>query len=164
MDVLATRGNYNHISDAEHIHGSLDDGGELIFGIETNSINIDEHYAFLFKTQNRMYQHTDLLKDLRDKDEYIFFGHSLNGMDYNYFRSLFNVLATNTLNTPRLTIITKNESDEYSFKNYLRDSNVSLQGLYSNTIPTFILTDEVYRGNDDEQRKVVELLKRVQAM
>lgn len=164
LDVLATRGNYNHIPDAEHIHGSLDDDGELIFGIETNSINIDERYAFLFKTQNRMYQHTDLLKDLMDKDEYIFFGHSLNGMDYNYFRSLFTTLARNALNTPRLTIITKNESDEYSFKNFLRDSNVSLQGLYSNTIPTFILTDEVYRGNDNEQRKVMELLERVRAM
>lgn len=164
LDVLATRGNYNHIPDAEHIHGSLDDYGELIFGIETNSINIDERYAFLFKTQNRMYQHTDLFKDLMDKDEYIFFGHSLNGMDYNYFRSLFTTLARNALNTPRLTIITKNESDEYSFKNFLRDSNVSLQGLYSNTIPTFILTDEVYRGNDNEQRKVMELLERVRAM
>lgn len=164
LDVLATQGNYSHIKDAEHIHGSLDDDGELIFGIETRANTIDERYAFLFKTQNRKYHHTDLLKDLRDKDEYIFFGHSLNGMDYNYFNSLFVSLENSVLKTPRLTIITKNEVDEYSFKNYLRRMNVSLQGLFSNSIPTFILTDEVYRGNEDEQRKVMELLSRVRAM
>lgn len=164
LDVLAARCNYDSITDAEHIHGSLADDGELIFGIETSSINIDERYAFLFKTQNRKYHHTDLLKDLRDKDEYIFFGHSLNGMDYNYFNSLFVSLANSVSKTPRLTIITKNEVDEYSFKNYLRRMNVSLQGLFSNAIPTFILTDEVYRGNEDEQRKVMELLSRVRAM
>lgn len=164
LDVLATKFNYDLTRDAEHIHGSLDDDGELIFGIETNAINVDERYAFLYKTQNRKYHHTDLLKDLRDKDEYIFFGHSLNGMDYKYFNSLFSMLASNTIKTPRLTIITKNENDEYSFKNYLRAQNVSLQGLFSNSIPTFILTDEVYRGNEDEQRKVMELLSRVRTM
>ena len=74
------------------------------------------------------------------------------------------MLASNTIKTPRLTIITKNENDEYSFKNYLRAQNVSLQGLFSNSIPTFILTDEVYRGNEDEQRKVMELLSRVRTM
>ncbi len=163
LDVLSAKFNYDVNIDAEHIHGSLNDDGELIFGIETNVNKIDEQYAFLYKTQNRKYHHTDLLKDLRDKDEYIFFGHSLNGMDYNYFSHLFTTLATNTLKTPRLTIITKNESDENAFKNYLR-RNVSLQGLFSNAIPTFILTDEVYRSNEDEQRKVMELLNRVKAM
>lgn len=163
LDVLATKCDYGPLIDAEHIHGSLADDGELIFGIETKANIIDERYAFLFKTQNRKYHHTDLLKDLKDKDEYIFFGHSLNGMDYNYFNSLFVSLANSVLKTPRLTIITKNEYDEYSFKNYLR-RNVSLQGLFSNSIPTFILTDEVYRGNENEQRKVVELISRVQSM
>jgi hypothetical protein len=163
LDVLAAKCNYDPLIDAEHIHGSLADDGELIFGIETRANTIDERYAFLFKTQNRKYHHTDLLKDLRDKDEYIFFGHSLNGMDYNYFNSLFISLAGSVSKTPRLTIITKNEYDEYSFKNYLR-RNISLQGLFSNSLPTFILTDEVYRGNENEQRKVMELLSRVQAM
>ena len=163
LDVLATKCNYDPLIDAQHIHGSLADDGELIFGIETRANTIDERYAFLFKTQNRKYHHTDLLKDLMDKDEYIFFGHSLNGMDYNYFNSLFISLAGSVSKTPRLTIITKNEYDEYSFKNYLR-RNISLQGLFSNSIPTFILTDEVYRGNENEQRKVVELISRVQAM
>lgn len=163
LDVLATKCNYDPLIDAEHIHGSLADDGELIFGIETRANTIDERYAFLFKTQNRKYRHTDLLKDLRGKDEYIFFGHSLNGMDYNYFDSLFISLAGSVSKTPRLTIVTKNEDDEYSFKNYLR-RNVSLQGLFSNAIPTFILTDEVYQGNENEQRKVVELISRVKAM
>lgn len=70
--------------DAVHIHGSLVDEGNLILGIDTTK-HIDESYSFLFKTQNRQYRHTDILKDLRDKDEYVFFGHSLNGMIIHIF-------------------------------------------------------------------------------
>lgn len=163
IDVLAQKLNIQMGFDAEHIHGSLTDDGTLILGIDTNK-HIDEHYSFLFKTQNRQYRHTDILKDLRDKDEYIFFGHSLNGMDYSYFNSLFGTLSNTGLSTPRLTIIAKNENDENRFKNFLRKEYISLQGLYSNSIPTFILTDEVYAKNDTELNKVGDLYERLKAM
>ena len=60
--------------------------------IRKKEMDIGESYSFLYKTQNRQYRHTDILKDLRDKDEYIFYGHSLNGMDYSYFKSLFMII------------------------------------------------------------------------
>ena len=163
LDVLAQKFNIRMGYDAVHIHGSLVDEGNLILGIDTNK-TIDERYSFLYKTQNRQYRHTDILKDLRDKDEYIFFGHSLNGMDYSYFSSLFGQLSNNSLSTSRLTIIAKNEDDENRFKNFLRREYISLQGLYSNSIPTFILTDEVYKKNESELRKVTELFERLNGM
>lgn len=58
-----------YVDDAEHIHGSLIDDGNLILGIDTTK-HIDDSYSFLFKTQNRNYKHTNILKDLREKDEY----------------------------------------------------------------------------------------------
>lgn len=163
LDVLAQKLNIHMGYDAVHIHGSLMDEGNLILGIDTNK-TIDERYSFLYKTQNRQYRHTDILKDLRDKDEYIFFGHSLNGMDYSYFQSLFNQMASTGLSTPRLTIITKNEDDEDRFKNFLRKEYVSLPALYSNSIPTFILTDEVYNKSESEMKKVQELFERLKLM
>jgi hypothetical protein len=163
LDVLAQKLNSQMGYDAVHIHGSLIDDGNLILGIDTTK-PIDENYSFLFKTQNRQYRHTDILKDLQDKDEYIFFGHSLNGMDYSYFNSLFNHLSHNGPSIPRLTIITKNEDDENRFKNFLRKEYVSLQGLYSSSIPTFILTDEVYQENKAEIQKVEDLVNRLNSM
>lgn len=163
LDVLALKLNVRLGYDAVHIHGSLMDEGNLILGIDTNK-TINESYSFLYKTQNRQYRHTEILKDLRDKDEYIFFGHSLNGMDYSYFKSLFSILANTNLSTPRLTIIAKNEDDENRFKNFLRKEYISLPALYSNSIPTFILTDEVYNKNESERKKVQDLLERLQVM
>lgn len=163
LDVLSQKLDMRLGYDAVHIHGSLMDEGNLILGIDTPK-HIDERYSFLYKTQNRQYRHTDILKDLKDKEEYVFFGHSLNGMDYSYFSSLFNHLSGTGLSTPRLTIIAKNEDDENRFKNFLRKEYVSLQGLYSNSIPTFILTDEVYKNNETELKKVGELLDRLALM
>lgn len=162
LDVLAQKYDF-YVEDAEHIHGSLIDDGNLILGIDTAK-RVDDNYSFLFKTQNRSYRHTDILKDLCDKDEYIFFGHSLNGMDYPYFESLFGQLSHSGTYAPRLTIITKNEDDENRFKNFLRKESVSLQGLYSNSIPTFILTDEIYNKKKEEQKKVQELFDRLDMM
>lgn len=163
LNVLASKFNVSMEYDATHIHGSLSDEGNIILGMETDR-GIDDRYSFLYKTQNRQYRHTDILKDLRDKDEYVFFGHSLNGMDYTYFKSIFGILATNTLSTPGLTIITKDVNAENSFKNFLRREFISLQSLYSNTIPTFILTDEIYRQSDTEINKVQKLLGHINAM
>lgn len=143
----------------QHIHGSLADDDDIILGIETTE-NIDDRYTFLFKTQSRHYRHSDLLKDLKGKDEYVFYGHSLNGMDYAYFRDTFMSLAVGGRNTPRLTIITKDLASENMFKIFLRNRGVSLQGLYSNADPVFILTDLVYQHDSQELKKVEDLLNR----
>lgn len=163
LNVLANKMGIGMGKDAVHIHGSLKDDGELILGIDTRE-QIIEEYAFLFKTQNRQYRHTDILKDLQNRDEYIFFGHSLNGMDYSYFSLLFTRLTVSHQTTPRLTIITKNEDEENRFKNFLRRSNVSLQELYSNSNPTFILTDEVYKQREGELEKLRALRLRLYEM
>ena len=162
-EVLAGKFNYPIPNRIEHIHGSLRDGDDIILGVETRT-GIDDGYAFLYKTQNRHYRHTDIMRDLRDKDEYIFFGHSLNGMDYEYFRMTFTLLAGSSNRTPRLTIITKDVNSEEAFKVFLRKEGISLQGLYSYANPTFILTDEIYNKNKEESGKVAELLNRINEM
>ena len=163
LNVLA--GKYGLTMDRRvfHIHGSLADDDDIILGIETSE-RINEQYDFLFKTQNRKYGHTNILKDLRDKEEYVFFGHSLNGMDYEYFKNTFQGLSIlSGPKPPRLTIITKDEASENRFKSFLR-RHISLQGLYSNSNPVFILTDLVYNKDKNEIQKVRELFERVREM
>ncbi len=163
LNVLAGKCGVNMPKDAIHIHGSLADDEDIILGIETEN-RIDDRYAFLFKTQSRQYKHTDILKDLKERDEYIFYGHSLNGMDFAYFNSVFSTRSLSTSRTPRLTIITKDVESENLFKNSLRSEYISLQGLYSNSNPVFILTDLVYQKNPAEIKKVKELLERMGLM
>ena len=163
LNLLAQKCNINMGYDAKHIHGSLRENDNIILGIETREY-IDEHYSFLFKTQNRKYKHSNLLKDLRGKDEYVFFGHSLNGMDYAYFDSTFIQLSNNNLDTPRLTIITKDEKEENKFKNFLRKKHISLQGLFSNSDPCIILTDAIYKNDREELLKFSNLIERAKVM
>lgn len=163
LNVLAGKYSLTMNHTVHHIHGSLADDDDIILGIETGE-RIDDQYAFLFKTQNRHYTHTNILKDLRDKEEYVFFGHSLNGMDYEYFKYTFQDLAILSRAKPlRLTIITKDDASENNFKSFLR-RHISLQGLYSNSIPVFILTDLVYKQDKNETQKVYELFERVRVM
>ena len=163
LNVLAGKCGFSMSRNATHIHGSLADNDDIILGIETDK-KIDDRYSFLFKTQSRYYRHTNILKDLNDKDEYVFFGHSLNGMDFAYFNNTFSRLSVNSISTPRLTIITRDEASENRFKNFLRSKYVSLQGLYSNANPVFILTDLVYGKDPAELKKLEALLKRVSGM
>ena len=162
-EMLAVQCGFHMSHHVDHIHGALTDSGELILGIETD-LEIDDRYAFLFKTQNRKYQHTNILNDLSDRDEYVFFGHALNGMDYGYFRTMYSLLSTSSLKVPHLTIITKDEDAEDAFKVFLRHQRISLQHLYSHSTPTFILTQEIYNGNEEERIKLVELLERMKGM
>lgn len=159
LNMLAAKCGMSTKLDAVHIHGSLSDDDDIILGIETE-FEIDDRYAFLFKTQNRRYRHTNVIKDLRENDEYVFFGHSLNGMDYAYFRNTFNSLSISGLSAPRLTIITKDKASEERLKNFLRKQRVSLQGLFSNAVPEIILTDLVYQRDQTEIKKVESLFER----
>lgn len=159
LNMLAAKCGMSTKLDAVHIHGSLSDDDDIILGIETE-FEIDDRYAFLFKTQNRRYRHTNVIKDLRENDEYVFFGHSLNGMDYAYFRNTFNSLSISGLSSPRLTIITKDKASEERLKNFLRKQRVSLQGLFSNAVPEIILTDLVYQRDQTEIKKVESLFER----
>lgn len=72
LNVLAAKYSLSMNTIVHHIHGSLAADDEIILGIETSE-RIDDRYAFLFKTQNRNYAHTNILKDLRDKEEYVIF-------------------------------------------------------------------------------------------
>lgn len=71
----------------DHIHGRLDDSS-LIIGIQDN-IDIAPEYNYMIKTFSENFHSHDLIPELRNADEVIFFGHSFGETDYHYFEDFF---------------------------------------------------------------------------
>ena len=71
-----------------YIHGSLGKNDNIILGIETDK-PIHKDYQFLFKTNSRYYRFNSLIESMGKANEIIFFGHSINGMDFPYFKNFF---------------------------------------------------------------------------
>jgi hypothetical protein len=51
--------------------------------------SIPPQLTFLIKSNSPYYRYTNLLRDLNLADHVVFFGHSINGMDFPYFKDYF---------------------------------------------------------------------------
>lgn len=72
-----------------HVHGSLENDS-IILGILTDPDNqIYEQYSFMYKDNNRFYMSNNMYEDFEKANDIIFFGHSINGMDFLYFKDFF---------------------------------------------------------------------------
>lgn len=72
-----------------HVHGSLENDS-IIFGILTAPDNqIYEQYSFMYKDNSRFYMSNNMYEDFKKADDIIFFGHSINGMYFLYFKDFF---------------------------------------------------------------------------
>lgn len=71
----------------EHIHGSLKDKS-IIIGIQ-DDLDIAPDCNYMIKTFSEHFRSHNLISDLEDADEVIFFGHSLGETDYHYFKDFF---------------------------------------------------------------------------
>ena len=71
-----------------HVHGSLENDS-IILGVLTDpSDPIYEQYSFMYKDNSRFYMSNNMYEDFDKADDIIFFGHSINGMDFPYFKDL----------------------------------------------------------------------------
>lgn len=87
-----------------------------------------------------------LYENLSEAEEVIFFGHSLNRMDYCYFEDFFNLIAS-SIGVPKcLTFITKNKESEQTIRNNLGQEIVVNLFSYLKSID-FIHTDYLYSEN-----------------
>lgn len=71
----------------DHIHGELS-GNSLIIGIQ-DDLDINPSYNYMIKSFSEHFRSHNLIYDLEDADEVIFFGHSLGETDYHYFQDFF---------------------------------------------------------------------------
>lgn len=71
------------------MHGRLLSYNSAILGINDEVETVDGVYDFMRKSFNPHYSSHSVGFDLRDADEVVFFGHSLDDNDYHYFQSFF---------------------------------------------------------------------------
>lgn len=143
-----------------YMHGSLREHDNIILGIETDK-PIHKDYQFLFKTNSRFYRYNSLIESMEKADEIVFFGHSINGMDFPYFKDFFMQQASSSEDVKRkyITIFTYDEASDEQIRNNFREAGVNLRDLMQRNNLTFIETKLLNLGDGAEKRKWNELME-----
>ena len=162
-DIISISKKYyiSELPPVNYIHGSLSPADDIILGIEVEDFNsIPSQLTFLIKSNSPFYHYTNLQNDLEMSDDVIFFGHSINGMDFPYFKDFFSWLIDLPMKSGReknVTIITYDVESEMQIKDNLRRNGIDVRSLFNKVALDFILTKEIYEGNAMELRKLDNL-------
>lgn len=114
---------------------------------------VNRPLSFMYK-YNMLKRPNYIAKNLREAREVIFFGHSVNEMDFCYFRDFFESASTSPEPIRNLTFITLDENSERDIKDNIRNQGVSVTDLYSNLSSLeFIYTKRLYDGDKNEKIK-----------
>ena len=148
----------NHI--ATHLHNMLDDN--IILGINEDADVLPE-YDFLKKVNNMNYHGTNIIRDLREANEIVIYGHSLNKIDFGYFKDLFLNSTQNSRHGERhITIITKDRESAEQIKSNLQHNGADLTVLISVDRLEFIMVEQMTDSRfDSEKMKYEALLSRL---
>lgn len=159
--------------DSNKIHGevtlkTIEKGNvkdsQIILGIDTNDLNsIAPGYSFLIKSNNSAIRSSNIVLDLLNSKEVIFFGHSLNQMDFGYFDEYFRALTTNTDKYRRLTIITKDNSSRIETLDTLRKMRIPVRDLFTHTNIKIILSDDIDEEGTDSAIHFKDLIDRIKS-
>ena len=133
----------------EHVHGELRNDSAII-GIP-DSADVVANYEFLYKTFSPHYSSHEILFDLLDADEVIFFGHSLGQVDYHYFQRFFQQQCRSDMQRSdgkRITIFTYDAASRLSILKQLRNMNEKRTDLLFNQNELNIFMTD---GTDEEK-------------
>lgn len=146
-----------------YVHGSLQKN-DIVLGCDLQEgEKVNRQLSFMYK-YNQLNRANHVARSILEAKEIIFFGHSLNEMDFGYFREFFKVASASPNPIRHLTIITYDEKSERDIKDNMRNQGINVSDLYSN-LWTFsvIHTKNVYEGGMDEKKAWQELIARLLA-
>ena len=144
-----------------YVHGSLRND-DIVLGCDLQEGDkVNRQLSFMYK-YNQLHNANHVARSIMDAKEVIFFGHSLNEMDFGYFREFFKAASASPNPIRHLTIITYDEQSERDIKDNIRNQGISVTDLYSN-LWTFsvIHTQKVYQGDENEKRAWDNMLMRL---
>ena len=142
-----------------YVHNEALSEGEIVFGIGENDCNCLE-YEFLKKI-NQSYNPTEILHDLKNADEVLFFGHSLNRIDWDYFDVFFKDCCMGyQIENKRHITMANLENNRDRIRLQLHKMKVNLTKLTNLCKLDYISTDRYSLGYYDEKEKVNNLIKR----
>lgn len=153
---------HGEIKEETLFKGNVKDNA-IILGIETNDMNaIAPGYSFLIKSNNPVYKSSSIASDLQETRNVIFFGLSLNYMDFGYFDEYFKALTTNKEAKRSLTIITKDDTSRREILDNLRNKGISVREMFTHADIKIILTDDIDNKGTKSAAFFEELLEKVE--
>jgi hypothetical protein len=147
--------------DQTHVHGSLSEE-DIVLGCDIeNGQSVNRDLSFMYK-YNMLNRATHVSRNLLEAKEIIFYGHSVNEMDFCYFRDFLKAASASPKPIRNITFITLNEKSERDIKDNIRNQGISVTDLYNNLESLeFIHTEKMYSNDSKEQQKWDEMLKRI---
>lgn len=160
LNKILLKTSFKNTITVTYLHGSLREHDNIVLGIETDK-TVHPSCQFMFKTNSRYYRHNNLINSMENADEIIFFGHSINGMDFPYFKDFFLKQSQPMEGFKRktITIFTYDNNADQQIRNNFRNAGISLRELMARNNLTFIETERVYFGDDFENDKLNEIMK-----
>ena len=144
-----------------YIHEALA-GNDLILGCDLQDNEpVNRQLSFMYKYNMRS-ETNNVAYKLLEADEVIFFGHSINVMDFHNFKTFFK--ATTRILQPRthLTIFTYDKESERCIKDNIQSQGISVTELYNNLATfTFIHTKDFYDNVKEERQNYEDLIYRL---
>ena len=137
-----------------YMHGSLGKHDNIILGIETDK-EIHKDYKFLFKTNSRFYSSNNLNESMDEANEIVFWGHSINGMDFPYFKDFFMKQSqpSKGRKRKRMTIFTYDGESEENIRHNFREEGINPRDLFSRNDLSIIETKLLDEGDEHEEEK-----------
>lgn len=144
-----------------HVHGSLADDDIILGVMADNASIIPEEYSFLYKDNSRYYRSNNMATDLDEANELVIFGHSINGMDFDYFREFFLKQAgeKGDFKKKRITIFTYDENSDSQIRNSIRKIGINPRQLFNRNELCFIHTKLLSDGDNLEQNRYDDFIK-----
>ncbi len=143
------------------VHGSLREN-DIVLGCDLQAgEEVNRQLSFMYK-YNMLNRANHVARNILEAKEIIFFGHSMNDMDFCYFREFFKEASASPKPIRHLTIITYDEESERTIKDNIRNQGISVTDLYSN-LWTFdvIHTKNYYAREKNEVDKFNKMMDRL---
>lgn len=154
-DIATSCGIKIDTSRITHVHGSLENDS-IILGVLTDLANqLHEQYSFMYKDNSRFYMSNNMYEDFDKADDIIFFGHSINGMDFPYFKDFFIKQSGmgGEYKSKHITIFTYDDDSNQQIRNSIRNAQVDLTQLFRRNNISIIQTKQMYYDDRNELQK-----------
>lgn len=143
------------------VHGELAKGN-IVLGCDLQEgEKVNRQLSFMYK-YNMLTKANNTAYHLQEAKEIIFYGHSVNEMDFRYFKDFLQTISTTPSPQKHLTFITYDEVSEHNIKDNIQSQGVSVTGLYNNLRTFEFIYTQKYNNRDKvETEKVNDLFKRL---
>lgn len=114
----------------------MSQGNDIIFGIDSECIpkdGFDNPYIHaLVKKHHNVYKKTDIINDLLNVEDVIFYGFSMGIVDFNYFEKFFSSIVKGTCLCKNIYYVTYNQESYGDFRNNLLNVKVDYETIIKN--------------------------------